>query len=444
MKWPWGYGSGMKLRRPSPSWILALLAAGFVALLALRTHDTITRLQDAQTERAWMLAHTLAATVQGVARHGPDAQERVQAVFEEVAHSPTVAAVGLLDASGSPLLLEGVEAGTWLPWAAGSDAEYSVRSHEVAVIMPFDLTLGHKMGRGSHMQREGRTLKAGGYRLLLVLDTSTASGVRAHILGSDLALLLVGLILSLMGLLLLRSQARNHQLRERVALQEQRRKGLENLRLLAAGLAHETRNPLGAIRGYTQLLHEESQDDDVRARTALILEQIDLTTERLDEFLAFARPRVPRRESVDLRELARGVVELLSPDAQAAGVQLSVQADEGVVVQGDRRQLQEALFNLVLNAIQVCASGDQVRVRARVGGGAMVLEVEDDGPGIPAEDLPRLTEPYFTRRGGGSGLGLAIVQRVAEAHHTTLAIHSVQGEGSRFTLPLLRELPPDD
>ena len=131
-----------------------------------------------------------------------------------------------------------------------------------------------------------------------------------------------------------RSQARNHQLRQRVALQEQRRRGLESLRLLAAGLAHETKNPLGAIGVYTQLLHEGSQEERTRSRTALILEQIDHMTERLDEFLTFARKRLPRRESVDVTDLARTALELLSSDAEAAGVVLSVQDGHDAIVRG--------------------------------------------------------------------------------------------------------------
>ncbi len=434
----------MKHRPTALSWILVLLAAGFVSLLVVRTRTTVDRLDAAQRERASMLAHTLAATVQGVARHGPDAQVRIQAVFEEVAASPSVRGVSLLDPDAIAVI-EGGSSQEWSTgWSLSSGPEVALRGDELAVLLPFELLVGQGRGRSQRMRRGEGSLVAGGYALLLILDASSASEVRSHIVVSDLALLVIGFSLTILGGLLLRSQARNHSLRQRVALQEQRREGLESLRLLAAGLAHETRNPLGAIRGYTQLLHEASEDEQTRSRTALILEQIDHMTDRLDEFLSFARKRLPGRESVDLAELALAVLELLSADAQAADVLLSVQSDGDAVVQGDRRQLQEALVNLVINALQACEPGDRVRLILLPEEDSVSLTVEDTGAGISSEDVARVTEPYFTTRDQGSGLGLAIVQRIAESHHTTLRVTSTLAAGSRFVLRLPRELPVDD
>jgi len=433
----------MTRRPPVLIWALALLAAGFAVLSVARSSVTVTRLETAQQERAWMLAHALAATVQGVARHGPAAPDRIQAVFEEVTASSSVRAAFLLDRDATPLVEGGRADPAWVQWAATPGVQLAERGDELAVVLPFDLRVGQGQGRKERMRRMGPSLASGRYSVLLILDSSTSRDVRTHILANDLALLVIGLAGFMLGGLLLRSQGRNHQLRQRIAVQEQRRRGLESLRMLAAGLAHETKNPLGAIRGYTQLLHEDSDDEQARSRTALILEQIDHMTERLDEFLSFARKRLPRLESVDLSQLARSVAELLSPDAEAAGVALRVRGGEAVVVEGDPRQLQEALFNLVLNAVQACGPGDEVRVSLRSGTDGAILEVEDTGAGIAPADLERITEPYFTTRERGSGLGLAIVERIAESHRATLEVTSQAGEGSRFCLHIPREQTRD-
>ena len=437
------YELAMKQRSSTLAWLLALLAAGFVFLLAARTRSAIERLDSSQRERASMLAHTLVATMQGVARHGPDAGIRIQAVLEEVTSSPSVRAVSLLDQHATPLFEGGCSDEAWTEWAKRDGSGIIKRGDELALLMPFELMVGQ--GRGGRAKRRQSSLATGSYAMLLVLDASSAGEVRTHIMVSDLGLLVIGLALTALGGLLLRSQARNHQLHQRIALQEQRRKGLESLRMLAAGLAHETRNPLGAIRGTTQLLHEASEDEQTRSRTALILEQIDHMTQRLDEFLAFAGKRLPRWNSVDLTDLAWSVLELLSSDAEAAGVELSVQdGKDPIVVEGDQRQLREALVNLVLNALQACSPGDEVRLILQPGQDAVCLTVEDTGSGIAPADLERVTEPYFTTRADGSGLGLAIVQRIAESHHAALVVTSQPDKGSQFTLRLPRELPRDE
>ncbi|MFH1464219.1 MAG: ATP-binding protein [Pseudomonadota bacterium] len=427
------------------AWIAAALALGFVGLLALRTRATIGRLEGAQRERAAMVAHALVATVQGVARHGPDATTRVQAVFEELSASELVRVVALLDEDGAVVVDGGAAPPDMTglrPWGDGLLRE---GRDTVTVQLPFQLQAGHGMGvgPGARARRGPGTLGSGAYALYLELDGAAALGVRAHILSSDLALLVIGMALAVLGVLLVRSQAANHALQARVALQEQRRRSLESLRLLAAGLAHETKNPLGAIRGNAQLLLEASEAGEARERAALVLAQIDQVTDRLDEFLSFARQRKPRLDRVDLAQVAKAVVDLLEPDAAAAGVTLTLTAQGDTSLTGDPRQLQEALFNLALNALQACAAGDTVRLELTSSAEAVTAAVVDDGPGIAVEDMARLTEPYFTTREAGSGLGLTIVERIAEAHGARLGVQSVVGEGSRFELVLPREPPRD-
>jgi signal transduction histidine kinase len=238
--------------------------------------------------------------------------------------------------------------------------------------------------------------------------------------------------------LLARSIRERGRLARDVALEQQRRRGLESLGLAAAGLAHEIRNPLGAIRGYTQLLRERAADPDSRDRAALMLKELDRVGERLEEFLGFARKRSRAAAPVDLAALAAEAISLFRPDADAAGIALSLEGDAGpLVVSGDAAALKELITNLVLNAVQACAGGGRVVVRTARGAFGPELTVADDGPGVRAEDLPRLFEPYFTTKDRGSGLGLAISRRIAEDHGAALTLENAPGRGALARLAFL-------
>jgi two-component system sensor histidine kinase HydH len=246
------------------------------------------------------------------------------------------------------------------------------------------------------------------------------------------------------GWLLVRSVRLRERLTRRVALARQKTESLESLRLLGAGLAHEIRNPLGAIRGYAQLLHERAGDDEQRTATAVMLSELDRVSERLAEFLAFARQERVDLRPLDLAAVAERVVVLLRPDAEAAGIDLGLEA-EGRPFEclGDGMQLQELVLNLVLNAIQACVAGDRVTLALSRRRGGVELVVRDNGKGIEPADLPRVFEPYFGTRPGGSGLGLAISRRIADSHQATIDIDSTPTVGTavRLVLPTAGRVP---
>ena len=414
--------------------LFVLLALGFVTTLVIRTKQTLAQIDRAQEDKAWMLANSLAATLQGVARYGPDTNEQIEAIFHEIVRSPAVKSIALGDASPKWLLLEGDPPPADLSWSEHPPGKLARGTDSLFVIVPCEMDHGRGFGRG------WSRLSPGSYHVLLSLDAHSTTNIRSHIVTNSVVLLLIVTLLSVVVGALVRSLGRNKALRREVAFEAHRLKSAESLRMLAAGLAHETKNPLGAIRGYTQLLHEGSKDEEVVSQTGLMLEQIDHMAERIEEFLAFARTRRPKHESVDLALVARGVVDLLASDARAAAVDLSCAAADDTRITGDRAQLQELLINLVINAIQACGAGDQVQVALHSAPRHVSLEVTDTGQGIRADQLLKVTEPYFTTRKDGSGLGLAIAERIAEAHHAMLRIQSTWGGGTRVVVQLPREM----
>jgi signal transduction histidine kinase len=225
---------------------------------------------------------------------------------------------------------------------------------------------------------------------------------------------------------------RGRALAQRLQQEQARAAHLEELSLAAAGLAHETRNPLNVVRGLAQQLAEdESLPAPVRERTEAIVEEADRATARLSDFLAYARSRPPKPESVDAEALIKRVSDLLRPDYEAAGIRLDIRA-EPLRLRVDPEQFQQVLMNVLLNAQAATPAGKSVAVRlARDGAGAM-LEVRDEGRGIPDEICTRLFQPYVSGRAGGHGLGLAIVKRIADAHGWRIEVHSATDTGTRF------------
>ena len=156
----------------------------------------------------------------------------------------------------------------------------------------------------------------------------------------------------------------------------------------------------------------------------------------ISDFLHYARPREPQLRTCSLRELVEETVSVFlhSADEGSPGVKCELAEVEAAV---DPDQIRQVLWNLLANAGQVVDGSGEVTVRLEAGdGGYVVMEVADDGPGVPADLREKIFEPFFTTREDGSGLGLATVGRIVEAHRGTIELKCPQGGGSRFVVRL--------
>jgi len=209
---------------------------------------------------------------------------------------------------------------------------------------------------------------------------------------------------------------------------------------LAARIAHEIRNPVTAARSLAQQLSREPGLPWV-AEHRLILEELERVERRVGELLRFARRDELRFEPVDLGELARATLDALRPRLDAAGIAAGLEASPGVVARADRDKLRQVLVNLLENARDALATSPsprRVTVAVRNGEGVATLSVTDNGPGVPAEELSRLFEPFFSTKQTGTGLGLAIARHAVEAHGGAIVAAPAEGAGLvfRVTLPL--------
>lgn len=213
---------------------------------------------------------------------------------------------------------------------------------------------------------------------------------------------------------------------------------------IAAGLAHEIRNPLGSIVGSVQLLSSTSGLTDEGKHLCDIVErETGRLNDLVDDMLQLARPRQPVLGDVDVARTAREVVALASQSGRGADVLVRYDgpADpESLITRADAGQLRQVVWNLVRNAVQASSPGAKVMVRVasdavaskRKSNGATLLEVHDDGPGIGAEAKGRLFDAFFTTRSSGMGIGLAVVKRIVDEHGWRIEVESKEGRGATF------------
>jgi PAS domain S-box-containing protein len=225
--------------------------------------------------------------------------------------------------------------------------------------------------------------------------------------------------------------------------QLQQAQKMEAMGSMAAGLAHEIKNPLAGIQGTLELLRDEAEDE-VKDLYDQMLAELKRVNETIHSLLGFARPRKPKRVNVDMMTLLEDTVRLLRPGFEQRGISVDVSvAPEVGTFRLDRDQIRQVLLNLVNNAADAIDRNGHIDVRA-LGApveGGLVITVQDDGPGVAEENLDRVFEPFFTTRFSGTGLGLAMARSLVEQHGGRLEVSSQLGSGTTFSI-LLPDMQP--
>jgi two-component system sensor histidine kinase HydH len=208
---------------------------------------------------------------------------------------------------------------------------------------------------------------------------------------------------------------------------------------VAAGLAHEVRHPLASIGGALEIIESRALADSPEAEfSKLAKTELQRLDRLVAEFLHYARPREPQLQDTTVSDVVQRVLALARVEADRASVVIGADiSPAGPVASIDPEQIQQVLLNVVLNAIQASPSGGRVMVRESVAPPEVVIDVSDEGPGIPQEHLPRIFSPFFTTKERGTGLGLAIAHRIVTAHGGSMeAVQRPDGRGARFRIRL--------
>lgn len=222
---------------------------------------------------------------------------------------------------------------------------------------------------------------------------------------------------------------------------------------LAAGLAHEIRNPLNVLSMNLQMLEEDlvhrvgaEGTGDTRQYLGTLQGEIRRLSSLVDNFLSYARPSAPRFASRNLNEVVSGTCQLVRPQFEAKGIALREQPSQVLpMVELDEGLIRQALMNILMNAVQILKTGGMVTVETGIApDGGVQVAVTDDGPGIPPADRERIFEVFYSSRPGGTGLGLPIAARILQVHGGRIAVESgPAGRGARFVLRWPRRQRPE-
>jgi len=247
------------------------------------------------------------------------------------------------------------------------------------------------------------------------------------------------------AVLVLRDLSRVRELEAQVRRSER----LAGLGVLAAGLAHEVRNPLVGVRAAAQLLGQEPAfPASLGEFTEVIIREVDRLNRLVDDLLALAGTQPLRRRPCNVNQVLEEALRLLAPGLQAGGIAVCRRYDPAIpLVPADPDRLLQVFLNLVRNAAEALAGAPgALTVRTRFervapqcgGGSAAAVEVEDDGPGLPPEAAEKLFTPFFTTKARGTGLGLPLSLRIVQEHGGALELASGPGRGAtaRVLLPL--------
>lgn len=434
--------------------VLVLLAAW--GALAAWQYEEFRHDRSLARETLEMQAESVAsALVGGVRSHrrmGFAMETQFQGALDELAAAEDVLAVALLSEDGRLRLTSGDAAlldlrtdpppqPAWLPGALRSVTRFELPPGGGP---PPGGGRGWGRGRRGADAAEGPLAEGGTFFAVLALDTARVDAlVRGAAAHHCLIAAAGGAVLACVALAW-RATYRLAEARGRERLLEAEARHLRDLSQAAAGLAHETRNPLGLIRGWAQrLAKSELPTPEQHEQAEAVVEECDRVTSRINQFIAFARPREPQPQRVAPAAVIDELQVLLEPDLDQRRQRIDRSGvPPEVAIEADCELFRQAVFNLLRNALQFAPDGTSVELRiVPATGGSLRLEVADRGPGVPAGEVPRLFTPYHTTRSDGTGLGLAIVRHIALGHGWSAGYSPREGGGAVFWIEGLTPCP---
>lgn len=239
-----------------------------------------------------------------------------------------------------------------------------------------------------------------------------------------------------------RANRRSTDLRLRLVRAMDLNAHLRDMNVAAAGLVHETKNPLNVMRGIAQMIAKSAETTEgMRSSAMRIAEEVDRVAGRLNQFIDYSRPLEVKLAPTDLRKLTENVYRILESDYEGKSISLEVLGPD-LVVEADEALLRQVLFNLLLNAVQAVGEQGQIEVRLHGDRDVAGLEVWDSGPGVPEEQREEVFRPYVSIRGEGSGLGLAVVRQIVLAHQWDIVCTSCVLGGACFRISGMKPVSP--
>ncbi|MFH1683413.1 MAG: ATP-binding protein, partial [Candidatus Margulisiibacteriota bacterium] len=209
---------------------------------------------------------------------------------------------------------------------------------------------------------------------------------------------------------------------------------LASLGTLSAGMAHEIKNPLAAIKGMTQVLDENLDDPEfIKKYEEVVSRQIDRINSTVEKLLRFGQPQGLSISKFNLDRIIDEVLSLFENQCQKKKIVVDKKNEVLPEIEGDAEQLSQVFTNLILNAIQAMPEGGTLFISSRLqGAGAVYIEVSDTGVGIPADEIDKIFDPFYSTKEDGTGMGLAVAYRSVKEHGGDIQVESSFGKGTKF------------
>lgn len=211
---------------------------------------------------------------------------------------------------------------------------------------------------------------------------------------------------------------------------------MEIISHLSASISHEIRNGLTGAKGFMQLLKESESDAEKQKYIGIALDEIDRSEVIIRDFLTFAKPAPEKEEKINMEQLINSIIEIITPLANMNSIEITKKLSPFAFI-GEKRTIQQALLNILKNAIEAMPNGGQLHIQMNSNENMFEISISDTGIGMDLEQIERLGRPYYTTKGQkGTGLGMMVSYRVIEESKGRISVVSKKGKGTTFTIHL--------
>ncbi|KAF0815786.1 Two-component system sensor histidine kinase [Bacillus sp. ZZV12-4809] len=206
---------------------------------------------------------------------------------------------------------------------------------------------------------------------------------------------------------------------------------------LAAGVAHEIRNPLTTMRGYAEFLQLDETNEERQEYLRIILDEINRVNDIAEDFMVLAKPKAAELEEKDIIHILKNVISLLEFEARNLSVKIRFEFVQDIIqIECDENRLKQVFHNLIKNGMEAMPEGGELTIRAALIHNEVQIAIQDTGVGIPQEQLKSIGEPFFTTKKNGNGLGLMVSFKIIESHNGKVFIQSELNKGTTFNIVL--------
>jgi signal transduction histidine kinase len=275
-----------------------------------------------------------------------------------------------------------------------------------------------------------------------VLPLIFSTGLGAPSLADELTEIVFYFAIALLAGGLVQREFKSRQKAEDMRLQLERSHKMSLVGQIAAGMAHEIKNPLASIKGAVEILCDaETSAEDRNEFKSIVLKEVKRINASVTDFLEFARPGQTKMRRINLAEVIRSSLRQIEPQVGEREVRIISDIEDPIMIMGDAEKIHQVLLNLLLNAMDASGDGSSITVSLKPNKNEAIISIVDSGEGLSEENAVKVFEPFFTTKSSGTGLGLAIAKNIVERHHGYIGLknNTEGGAVAEVRLPLLND-----